>query len=879
MEISELGSGLKPPQNPPFTFPPRRLQRRRPLQSQTYRTLVTILSHCNTLQASPHSQIPDYNDAVKLGAGAAHEALVNHNGLESGISLVQQKLTGDETKEVHGFQDGGNDTPNEVDRLDPINITEQGKEVVMQENNVNLLDSSIVKNQTCDIPDEKDICSVVDLLQELSPRRELKVLNEPSVNEVPETVSSSINMVVTTDMSIPVESSNKTSPAIEGHLSGGLEHELQLKQKELEKLICTSGNLEPFLCETEDGEIEEGEIPGQIDEAMDLLFEDAVSLEEKNLDKVQISEHVDVEVFTCDDGEDARFGKCDTRSSMFLDAVDHCKDIMELETKCTRKEQHKSAEVFAHREDTTTKTVNDYDTIMETGWTTDQVSGVNKKDHPAISLETLARHGLMHEDTTENKSSANAEMEASDGKKKKKKGPLTKERKAKKKQKERIKRAEKNRKLGVKRLKLQPVLKPKTVTYCRHYLKGRCQEGEKCKFSHDTTPLTKSTPCSYFARHSCMKGDNCPFDHQLSKYPCNNIVTKGFCSRGAGCLFSHEISSKDDSLPTLNVSKPEFKSPSLISESNSKKQVNSQGIPYQRVDAKFSTIENFSGKDTENKVLEHLDRPSAQIPKGICLISHVRSTPGNTSKDEQAAPHLKGDNSEKLNSSLTSNLLDSIQKSNDVIKEVPLKMPRGINFLSFGKRPLDDSLIRDYGVSKSLLGQLNKSKLVDSPSKNEGGVVIDNQAGQSSSQLEPKVNKVANILSPPSTPQALKFLSFGKAPVDNPSAFNLANMLPDNVNTDLPCVQEKKNALDGLKFSDAMPQRLASSSQLLSLDQSGTGNCGGMSSSSKTSLVLNTPSLVQKALHTTLAFAAKLDSEIKLDQSLGTPSGMNKHES
>lgn len=42
--------------------------------------------------------------------------------------------------------------------------------------------------------------------------------------------------------------------------------------------------------------------------------------------------------------------------------------------------------------------------------------------------------------------------------------------------KKRIKRAETNKRLGVKRLKIQPILKPKTVTYCRHYLRGRCQE-------------------------------------------------------------------------------------------------------------------------------------------------------------------------------------------------------------------------------------------------------------------------------------------------------------------------------------------------------------------------------------------------------------------
>lgn len=42
--------------------------------------------------------------------------------------------------------------------------------------------------------------------------------------------------------------------------------------------------------------------------------------------------------------------------------------------------------------------------------------------------------------------------------------------------KERIKRAEKNRELGVKRLKLPTVLKPKKIVHCRHYLQGRCHE-------------------------------------------------------------------------------------------------------------------------------------------------------------------------------------------------------------------------------------------------------------------------------------------------------------------------------------------------------------------------------------------------------------------
>lgn len=40
------------------------------------------------------------------------------------------------------------------------------------------------------------------------------------------------------------------------------------------------------------------------------------------------------------------------------------------------------------------------------------------------------------------------------------------------------KRAEKERQQGVKRLKLQPVVKPKAVKLCNFYLMGRCQQVE-----------------------------------------------------------------------------------------------------------------------------------------------------------------------------------------------------------------------------------------------------------------------------------------------------------------------------------------------------------------------------------------------------------------
>ena len=51
-------------------------------------------------------------------------------------------------------------------------------------------------------------------------------------------------------------------------------------------------------------------------------------------------------------------------------------------------------------------------------------------------------------------------------------------------QKDRKRRAEKNRALGVKRLKIHPVATPKKITYCHHYLKGRCQQVVQCSLSY-----------------------------------------------------------------------------------------------------------------------------------------------------------------------------------------------------------------------------------------------------------------------------------------------------------------------------------------------------------------------------------------------------------
>ncbi|XP_077210595.1 CCCH-type zinc finger family protein [Tasmannia lanceolata] len=233
---------------------------------------------------------------------------------------------------------------------------------------------------------------------------------------------------------------------------------------------------------------------------------------------------------------------------------------------------------------------------------------------------------------------------------KRKRPPLTEERKAKKKVAKKRKRAKMNKEQGVKRLRLQPISKPKAVNYCKYYLNGRCQQGDKCKFSHDTVPLTKSQPCKYFACHSCLKGEDCPFDHQLSKYPCNNYVSQGTCHRGDACLFSHKVALTEGNSEASKVNKTECLLPP--EKTNSREQLN--------IDSASNPAINHLSKDanpyTPYSLKSHLNRqgkehvaevtprkPPSQAPEGIFFLSFGQA-PSDDTNNQNASEKLQNSN-------------------------------------------------------------------------------------------------------------------------------------------------------------------------------------------------------------------------------------------
>ncbi|KAL4022743.1 hypothetical protein IC575_016488 [Cucumis melo] len=591
-----------------------------------------------------------------------------------------------------------------------------------------------------------------------------------------------------------------------------VEHTMLPKAMEMDKYM------------TENGDIEEGEICGETNE----ISEDPAVLNEKVFG-IQISEETlnrsKLPFIQADE-------EANKPVSLFFDKAVYASHENREEFKS--KENKSGMDACKYKsivsENRVTSTNEDQSGfILEERGYTEKDSGI-KKDIDSFtarfSNQVLCSQ-VPEEHATGRKETVSVEKETGVCNKKKR-GPLSEGKKERKKIQKRKKRAEKNRQAGVKRLKLHPVTVPKPVVYCRHYVKGRCQEGDKCKFSHDTTPLTKSTPCSYFARHSCMKGGDCPFDHQLSKYSCTNFVSNGSCPRGDTCMFSHKILPQE-STSTPNL-KTESKPPGIPDSLDTQKQSNMSG----RLKQILVTVPNSTGTSCNRTPLGGalLKKMTGPPPNGIKFLSF--------GKPSDSSYQMKNDNVECGNV-LAQSRVCSAEKSNESSRKIqPNPAPKGINFLSFGRTLL----------------QSNRENLA-TPSSDNGDPISSGNQIQAVSKTGHDSNELLKNVQM-TTPKQTNFLS----PTGNYASNELVSSSSNwKAGTDL-FVQNKGNVWDkheGLSAVLLRPPGTPISS-------------GQFSDSLASSISKGTPRSAQRALLSTLAFAAKHDSFMNKGKSSAFPS-------
>ncbi|XP_055809696.1 zinc finger CCCH domain-containing protein 65 isoform X2 [Solanum dulcamara] len=654
-------------------------------------------------------------------------------------------------------------------------------------------------------------------VKEPDPVRQVELDKEPSIHDVSAAIESCFGADAIADFSQPAELSGAKMDVSETHLSEEMKHGLRVKEVELETLISSAGATDSSVHVPMNEQMEEGEAFGDFmvfDESDYNILND-VGNEKKDEANESPADIFGREEFAFDVHVNAPQRK-DAYASSSVNVVDEDNTFVggEFIRKLREEPQDNTQKVFCSK-DVETRKVCVYDTILDGENDAKKIGRDVKLDHPAGS-QFDSTSGVNAKKRKHVKVDAENE---NIGKNEKKRGPLTMESKAKKKAKDRLKRAEERIKLGVKRLKLPPVMKPKVVKYCLHYRKGRCLEGEKCNFSHDTIPLTKSKPCCHFARQTCMKGDDCPFDHQLSKYPCEKYASQGFCNRGSRCLFSHEVTAKTEAVTSPIAS-------------NSLIQVNTNGMSHRDVNSTSSSTGLVPSNSTERTVLEHVRKPAALTPKGITFLSRGKSLQGDAIKHEEVGLSSKADD------------VDNIQKPNGFMKGASMRTPQGINFLSFGRAPssepsgdtLSGMLNMDYGVDKLQLVDM-KAKLGS-------------------------INQMSTRTPPGSVPRGVNFLSVDKAVEDRSH--------PNECLSASSPIQRRHNAPN--TTSSEMPFRQLSSlfPAGQSLIQSAQKCNAEIASSSKAPLLANTPSSIQKALQSTLAFAAKFDLGVKYGMSNGS---------
>ncbi|XP_057766306.1 zinc finger CCCH domain-containing protein 65-like isoform X2 [Salvia miltiorrhiza] len=776
-----------------YSFPPHR---RRPLPSRTYDALIQILS-----LHRPHLQMQEpacgEDGFITHSQVISTDILVPHPNSKGSEDQVVQETPDGEGKENNVFQDCDSKhatTP----KLHQPDLAGDSEKQLTPPNEIGIEDYMVVEEKADDCAAQntkelENVNRVLDIeMDDFGTLKDVELENDSCFYQFSEVLDSCFGSDVAVESSESRQLSQEKGTVSKENLVKNMDYELQMKEMELEKLIYSSGNTEAPLCQNA-GEIEEGEISG-----------DAGISGEEALENLHVSEgHFDRDKLLREDTDRGRQQHKISDPSLV--------NIANIESNPKNVKNRIPA-----------RQLQDYHDL-----------DVLRSSHMKIPKRSDTPRCL----DAENQINITTEMDENAGKNKRKR-TLTKERRAKKKKKERIKRAEKNRELGVKRLKLPTVLKPKQIVYCRHYLQGRCHEGEKCNFSHDTVPLTKSKPCGHFARHSCMKGDDCPFDHQLSKYPCNNYTSNGFCSRGSECMFSHEMPAKSPSVapsaskhdlisqlqtvpgkegshPMPKVNKSELKSPSQQNNQNSSRPMDSFGTSHQKVNSRLCSAANSAQREQLSS--KPVPRTGVLAPRGVSFLSNGTVPLGDTDKDKQDGSSAKTIDGVGAGCKGALKMPGATNELNEMSEGVAPRKPRGINFLSFGQPPSDEPTSKILSNLLSTCNDGTHKSAIDDMGKGKQGTGTFNANRQMNQSAVNLVSEMKANETPPTAAQNVNLLSFNRSRLD---------------------ASEKSN-LDSSKGETASP-----------------------SSRGQTWPLLNTPSSVQKAVRSTLAFAAQLEADV-----------------
>ncbi|RDX61477.1 hypothetical protein CR513_60288, partial [Mucuna pruriens] len=271
-------------------------------------------------------------------------------------------------------------------------------------------------------------------------------------------------------------------------------HSVQDEGEKLEKQFCVNNATISSNILIEKGDMEEGEISGELGtdgNSFDVSSADALILQQMEVDNVQKPENVTGNMIYPSKIENQEKEKGYDSNSSVLNALQDFNNSGQVESRTSGKKgiacgiEVTISQETIECEKAGCKGIDGLLTNLTQNhvFHRDFLEENAAKDHgntSAVKTSYIDFLGLIIDHL----------LQLVNASKKNKRGPGNKE---KRKMKYRKKRAERNRELGVKSLQLQHVQKPKIVSHCLHYLKGRCHEMEHIIFI-----LVDFNCCDYF---------------------------------------------------------------------------------------------------------------------------------------------------------------------------------------------------------------------------------------------------------------------------------------------------------------------------------------------------------------------------------------------
>lgn len=187
------------------------------------------------------------------------------------------------------------------------------------------------------------------------------------------------------------------------------------------------------------------------------------------------------------------------------------------------------------------------------------------------------------------------------------------------------------------KLSVKPCVdKQKEKKACHFYVRGKCDKGVSCIFSHDITPITKSEICKYFINSCCLKGDDCPYSHALSTFPCKYFHIRGKCVDADSCRFSHQPISEEAKQKLLTKIEQEQQvreeKKVTISGLGRKHAVSPHDLELFPLGIKHTKKTPLKGKDTAASKISSVDTTGAGSTHNISEISMLISAKKAASK-------------------------------------------------------------------------------------------------------------------------------------------------------------------------------------------------------------------------------------------------------